>query len=780
MTEDWKITYRDTPTGVKSYGQESILTLGNGYLGWRGAPVISRYSDDHYPGLYVAGVFNQTKTEVNDREVINEDLVNFPNPQLLKITVNQTQLLVPYSDRLAQLDMEHGTLVEKMTFPIDKGQLFLKTTKICDPVNYHQFVLKVELSLDFEADVKVELVIDGKIQNKNVARYRNFNSQEFAVTKTSDHMLQGETLQSEINFVLGAKTTSDMTDFATTYTDDSVIDSATVHLQKDEALVVDRVMAVATSHETADVLNIVEESLKQGSFENIYQTNLDHWQEFWQKSDIKLTTDDKDIQKLIRLHIFQLHQAASELSNPHFDASVGSRGLTGEGYRGHIFWDELFMVPYYSANEPLAAKAIIQYRIDRLKAAMENAHLQLEHGAMYPWQSAGIGDEQAQFIHLNPMTNSWYPDNSRLQRHVSLAIVYDLWSYTQITGKNDLLVNGGLDLLLQTSKFWLNKVEYDGNKYHLSGVMGPDEFHEAYPNTKTGGLSDNAYTNLMLAWSLSWLLDLKDAVPEAFEKACQESDFDSDLLAKAQEVSQNLAVNVTRDGVIEQYNHYFELKELDLPAYAKKYGDIHRIDRILKSEGKSSNDYQADKQADTLMMIYNLGPKVMASVIEKLGNKLPKEWLLQNRDYYLSRTVHGSTVSRPVYASVDAALGDADAAWKKLKVAVKSDYDDIQGGTTAEGIHTGVMGADLTVIMRDFAGVRFEDDQLNVNPQLPTTWSKLSFTQTYRGIQYHFDFRDQELSITADHDCTVKVVDQMISLKANEAFEYKIKENVLV
>jgi len=232
MTEDWKITYQDTPTGVKSYGQESILTLGNGYLGWRGAPVISRYSADHYPGLYVAGVFNQTKTEVNDREVINEDLVNFPNPQLLKITVNQTQLLVPYSDRLAQLDMEHGTLVEKMTFPIENGQLFLKTTKICNPVNYHQFALKIELNLDFEADVKVELVIDGKVQNKNVARYRNFNSQEFAVTKTSDHMLQGETLQSEINFVLGAKTTSDMTDFVTTYTDDSVIDSATVHLQK--------------------------------------------------------------------------------------------------------------------------------------------------------------------------------------------------------------------------------------------------------------------------------------------------------------------------------------------------------------------------------------------------------------------------------------------------------------------------------------------------------------------------------------------------------------------
>ncbi|MBL3532059.1 glycoside hydrolase family 65 protein [Companilactobacillus zhachilii] len=773
MTKDWQITYQDTPIGVKSYGQESILTLGNGYLGWRGAPVFSCYNDDHYPGLYIAGVFNQTKTKVNNHEVVNEDLVNFPNPQLLKIKINQTELLIPYTKRLAKLNMRHGNLTEEMTFPVKEGHLFLKTTKVCDPVNYHQLALKINLKLDFTADIKVELIIDGDIQNKNVARYRKFNSREFVITKAAKHLLQGETLQSHIKFAIGAKTSSSKVNFKSQYTENSVIDRAEVKLLKNEPLEINRVAAIATSHDATDYLKIVEKSLRQNDFSKIYESSDGHWQQFWKDADIELVTADADIQKLIRLNIFQLHQAASELSNPKFDASVGSRGLTGEGYRGHIFWDELFMVPYYAANAPLAAKAIIKYRIERLAAAQDNAKLQLEHGAMYPWQSGNTGDEQAQFIHLNPMTNTWYPDNSRLQRHISLAIVYDLWSYTQITGKDDLLLNGGLDLLLQTSKFWLEKVEYDGQKYHLSGVMGPDEFHEAYPNTETDGLSDNAYTNLMLAWSLSWLLELKKIMPEYFDKSCKKNNFDRSLVTKAKEVSQNLALFITEDGVIEQYNHYFELKELNLSAYTEKYGDIHRIDRTLKSEGKSSNDYQVDKQADTLMMIYNLGAKVMEKTIAGLGYKLPAEWLLQNRDYYLARTVHGSTVSRPVYASVDVALGDTDSAWKKLKVAMKSDYDDIQGGTTAEGIHMGVMGATLTAIMRDFAGLQWEGDCLTLNPKLPEAWEKLAFTQVYRGVKCHICFHGKELMIKVSRNCEVEIAGKLVFLEADKPYVQK-------
>lgn len=545
------------------------------------------------------------------------------------------------------------------------------------------------------------------------------------------------------------------------------MDEAQVELAARQNFTIERVMAVATSYETSDPLPVVRKALSHTNFAEIQTTSLDHWQTFWKDADVQIESDDPELQRLVRMNIFHLHQAAQKLANKDLDASVGSRALTGEGYRGHIFWDELFLVPYYATVEPETAKDILKYRLNRLTAAKQNARAQYEHGAMYPWQSAMYGDEQSQSIHLNPLTHRWYQDNSRLQRHVSLAVVYNIWSYTRITGDYDLLREGGLKVLLETTKFWLSKVTYDGQRYHLSGVMGPDEFHEAYPRTSIGGLSDNAYTNIMLVWSLNWLLDLRKNDEVDFAAVCAEVDFDQLLLQKASDVAGNLALFIDDAGVIEQYQNYFSLKNLNLADYREKYGDIHRIDRILKSEDKSSNDYQVNKQADTLMAVYNLGEKMMQQLVAQLGYQLPKNWLRHNRDYYLARTVHGSTVSRPVFAMIDVVLGELDHALKYLITAIKSDFDDIQGGTTAEGIHTGVMGGTLSVIEHAFAGVKFYDRHVIVEPKIPHNWSYLSFAQRFQGALIRFTFQNNTLCVEADRDICIIVQENKIHLSAN-------------
>lgn len=439
--------------------------------------------------------------------------------------------------------------------------------------------------------------------------------------------------------------------------------------------------------------------------------------------------------------------------------------MTGEGYRGHIFWDEIFVLPYYAANEPETARDLLLYRINRLTAAQENAKVDGEKGAMFPWQSGLIGDEQSQFVHLNTVNNEWEPDNSRRQRHVSLAIVYNLWIYSQLTEDESILTDGGLDLIIETTKFWLNKAELgDDGRYHIDGVMGPDEYHEAYPGQE-GGICDNAYTNLMLTWQLNWLTELSE---KGFE-------IPKELLEKAQKVRKKLYLDIDENGVIAQYAKYFELKEVDFAAYEAKYGDIHRIDRLMKAEGISPDEYQVAKQADTLMLIYNLGQEHVTKLVKQLAYELPENWLKVNRDYYLARTVHGSTTSRPVFAGIDVKLGDFDEALDFLITAIGSDYYDIQGGTTAEGVHIGVMGETLEVIQNEFAGLSLRDGQFAIAPYLPKSWTKLKFNQIFRGTKVEILIENGQLLLTASADLLTKVYDDEVQLKAGVQTKFDLK-----
>lgn len=768
MTKDWQLDYHDLATGPRSYGQESLLALGNGYLGWRGAPLTTAYSDDHYPGLYVAGIFNQTSTPIEGRNVINEDLVNFPNPLRLKLFVDGKELTTPYDRREVKLLLAQGLLIEHFEYPVAKGRLTLKTVRTVDPKHYHQLGAQILVQSDFNAQLRVQFMTDGTTENKNVARYRQFHSREYQVQNMDQGILQAQTLKSQVALVVGAKTQSDDLQFSEHTAKDQLIDEAEVALSANQAITFNRVAVIATSYEMSDPLTFVKKQLATANFRQIKEHSEDYWRHYWQAHDLVLDSDTPDLQWLLRLNRFHLRQAAQHQANRDLDASVGSRGLTGEGYRGHIFWDELLLIPYYATTQPQTARDLLQYRLKRLDAAKANAKSENEAGAMYPWQSAMYGDEQSQLIHLNPISHDWDPDNSRLQRHVSLAVVYNIWNYTRITGQYDVLNDGGLAVLLETTKFWLHKVSYDGERYHLSGVMGPDEFHEAYPGAKQSGLTDNAYTNLMLAWSLDWLLKLAHDDQVNFAQICAQVGFDDDLLAKANAVAHKLALNINADGVIEQYQGYFDLKRLDFGAYAKKYGDIHRIDRILKANGENPDDYQANKQADTLMAVYNLGEDKVAHLIQQLGYNLPQDWLTQNQRYYLARTVHGSTMSRSVYGMLDELLGKTDEALDFLTTAIKSDYEDIQGGTTAEGIHTGVMGSVLYAIEYGFAGISYAKNQLNIDPHLPKSWHKLQFNQLFQGVHYQFSFADQQLAVNADHNVTIKVQNQPVSLQANQ------------
>ncbi len=188
-----------------------------------------------------------------------------------------------------------------------------------------------------------------------------------------------------------------------------------------------------------------------------------------------------------------------------YDASITARGLHGEAYRGHIFWDELFILPLYNIHFPKVAKSALLYRYHRLEAARKYAKEHGYEGAMFPWQSGSDGREETQVVHLNPLTGKWGPDFSSFQRHVSLAIAYNIWQYFHTTEDMDFMKDYGAEMFLEICRFWASKAQLDDKtgRYSIKNVMGPDEFHEKYPGSEEGGLKDNTYTNIMVVWTLS-------------------------------------------------------------------------------------------------------------------------------------------------------------------------------------------------------------------------------------------------------------------------------------
>ena len=789
----WHLDYYGEYSGKRNYGQEAMLTVGNGYFGLRGAYVEAVADADNYPGLYVAGVYNQNTTNINGRNVVNEDLVNFPNAQYLSFGVDHGNLFKirpsDIRDVYRSLDLRTGQLRTSMLLNLATGhQLAVTATKIADMHHYHRFAIRYEVTpINFDGSLQIHSAIDGQVTNGNVDRYNQFDQRHVVVdateTDATDAWLTGHTRHSNVHFAIGSRLSSPDRVLSNavdgTHTTNAARQTVNLAVRAGHTYTVDKLVAVVTDHdgERADMAltDRVRAELQQGSFEDSTAATQNYFDDVWRRTDITVTGDITS-QKLLRVNTFHMLVAGAALGAGHLDASTGARGLHGEAYRGHVFWDEMFCFPFYVEHYPAIAKAMIMYRYRRLGAARKYAQSAGQSGAMFPWQSAMYGDEQAQSVHLNPLTNQWDPDNSRRQRHVSLSVAYEVWLYDHATGDHDLMNRYGLDILLSVVRFWLSLTTKNSTtgRYDINGVMGPDEFHEEYPNSKRGGLSNNAYTNIMVAWLFKVVANLLQTLPDSTVKAASaRAGWSSEATQQLDQVRTHLQLDINDDGIIGQFQGYFDLPRLDFDHYRQRYGDIARLDRILKSEGKTPDAYQVAKQADALMAYYVLNRDEVESLITAMGYRLPAHYFTHNLQYYLDRTTHGSTLSRIVYAALNQQDGNYDQSWQLFREALFSDYYDIQGGTTAEGIHLGVMGATLHVATSIYGGVNVLGDQVVVNPHLPRQWHRLNFSINVRGVQLRFMISRHTVRLTADHATRLMVAGQQIQLVANQQQEIR-------
>jgi trehalose/maltose hydrolase-like predicted phosphorylase len=289
-------------------------------------------------------------------------------------------------------------------------------------------------------------------------------------------------------------------------------------------------------------------------------------------------------------------------------------------------------------------------------------------------------------------------------------------------------------MMLEIARYFASIAAYDRDRdrYVIRGVVGPDEFHTAYPDSPEAGIDNNAYTNVMTTWLLLCAIEVLDLLPAHRRTELTEKlRLSATELQRWEHISRRMFVPFHACGIISQFEGYEDLKELDWEDYHARYGDISRLDRILEAENDSPNRYKVSKQADVLMLFYLLSSDELAGLFRHLGYAWDPHSIPDTVDYYLARTSNGSTLSAVVHAWV-LARANRDRALELFVEALRSDVADVQGGTTAEGIHLAAMAGTVDVLLRCFAGVELRDDVLWLNPFWPKSLGTLEFSIFYR------------------------------------------------
>jgi alpha,alpha-trehalase len=770
--DPWTVVYKGVDPDEEPL-REALCALGNGYFATRGASPHADADGVHYPGTYLAGGYNRLKTKIADRVIENEDLVNLPNWLVLKFRIEDGGWFDPgHVSTLMyrqELRMKQGVLHREFRFRDREGrETEVKERRLVHMAEPHLAALEITIAaVNWSGRLEIRTALDGRVINAGVERYKKLNSKHLKP-------IENEPIDRETVFLKVATTQSGLAvaqaarnrvfksrgpldpERRTVRKPGYIGQDMTLSVSRGDGVVIEKVVSLFTSRDHAcsecglEARNAVHGA---GGFDHLLKSHALSWRHLWRRFDmdfrIKQEHEDDHTAMILRLNLFHLLQSTS-MHTMDLDAGVPSRGWHGEAYRGHIFWDELFIFPLLNLRVPEITRSLLMYRYRRLDEARRAAEEADRKGAMYPWQSGSNGREESQTVHLNPESGRWIPDNSRLQRHVSAAVAYNICQYYQSTEDTEFLSFYGAEMILEIARFWSSMTTYnrEHDRYEIPGVMGPDEYHDGYPDADEPGLNNSAYTNVMAVWVLVEAMNILDRLPDDRRRElCETIHLNQEEIDRWDRVSRKMRVVFHDDGIISQFEGYDRLKEFDWDGYRDKYGDIQRLDRILEAEDDTPNRYKVSKQADVLMLFYLFSAEELERLFDRLGYEFGHETIPKNIQYYNRRTSHGSTLSRVVHAWV-LARSDRARSWRLCREALRSDYTDIQGGTTPEGIHLGAMAGSVDIIQEGYTGIEPRGDVLRFNPCLPDELERLQMEIRYRGHTLGLDITQGSLTVS--------------------------------
>ncbi|HWW46956.1 MAG TPA: glycosyl hydrolase family 65 protein [Xanthobacteraceae bacterium] len=677
---------------------EAILAVGNGYLSARASfPEGSRFMR---PATFVAGLF------VSDRD-FGPRLAVLPPWLHVEVMVEERRLSCEAGRMLSyrrMLDLRQGILWREWRQQDPSGRITRVTDlQIASLADRHLLLQSVTVTAENYAG-RIGLVT-------------RLGFPEGARTDVDDMLYHSDGVRMRVSGTeLGVAAVSQLQGVAGQEAVHSPTDQdehRSMQLGLGETASLERMIAVFTSRDAARPVTTAHDKLVATSatgFAAAASAHLKAWRERREAAEIRIL-GDQEIQRALCFAVYHLIAAANP-GDEH--VSIGARGLTGEAYRGHVFWDtEIYMLPFYVFTDPPAARALLMYRYHSLDAARRKAKAHGYEGAFYAWESADTGDEVTPSTVVAPDGHLVIIRTGKHELHISADIAYGVWQYWRATGDDAFMATAGVEILVETARFWVSRAEVETEgRAHIRQVIGPDEYHEL--------VDDNAYTNAMAAFNLDRAADavafLKGNRLDTWQRLAARLGLTEDEPQTWRKLASVLVTGFDpATKLFEQFAGYFKLEDIDQTTLMDCSAPV---DVCLGAERVARS--KVCKQADVVALSAELWDPWPAAVHEA------------NFRYYGPRTVHGSSLSPALHALVAARLGDLALAQAYFQQAAEIDLSN-NVGNAAGGVHMGALGGLWRAAVFGAAGLRLGDDGIAVDPHLLPGWVEMSFPLQCRG-----------------------------------------------
>ncbi|PWU03242.1 MAG: beta-phosphoglucomutase family hydrolase [Candidatus Melainabacteria bacterium] len=790
--EHWILKYEDY-AAQEERRRETLCGLGNGYFVTRAAAPESKADGTHFPGTYVAGIYDRLTTETHSMVLEREDLVNMPNWLPLSFAIEDDAWfdcskveILSYEQRL---NLKEGVLYRDIRFRDRKK----RETSIFERRFVHMqycHLAGLEATIvahNWSGNLKIRTALDGQVANATSvyegASKKHLKAVESSITGDVLY-LKMQTVQSGISVAEAASSMVFRNDQplqvnrTNIVNEDYVAQEMQCNVSQGDRITIQKCASLFTSRDLAisEAGLAARDALADAPpFATLIDDQVKAWRRYWFHFDLAIETTET-VSKigpalLIHLNTFHLLSVASGNSLGR-DTALPARGWS-EGYQGHVFWDDMYVFPIFTLRAPAISRELLKYRFHRLPEARKIAKSLGFPGARFPWQSASTGREETPAGGWNNEKNVWVADRSHMQVHVNAAIAFNIWQYYQASGDLAFMYIYGADVLLEIARFFAHFAHYNAarDRYEIHGVVGPDEIHINYPDKEQPGINNNAYTNLMAVWTICRALETLEMLSEEHcNEICSRLNLTDDELKLWDQVSRKMFVPVQENGIISQFEGYEKLQVF--PWQKDGFIDVDRLTEVLQETGGYANQYQVSKQPDVLMLFYLFSSEELKELFDRLNYHFDPDMIPKNISYYVPQTANYSTLSRVAIAWVLSRMNRPEAwrlltnmsegkdaqqstpitsyprSWDIFQQAVSS---DLESAATPEGIHLGAMAGTVDIVQRCYTGIVTKNDVLWVNPCLPEALTRLSFHLQYRQQTVNLEITKKTVSVsTAD------------------------------